>query len=340
MRSDVPVLITGAAGFIGFHLCQRMLKEGYDVVGFDNLNNYYDVALKKSRIEILRKRARFTFVKADLTDSKAVERIFRKYSFKVVINLAAQAGVGHSITHPDVYVKTNIAGFLNILESCRRKRPDHLIFASSSSVYGANRKMPFSTSDNVDHPLALYAASKKSNELMAHAYAHLYKIPSTGLRFFSVYGTFGRPDMALFIFTRAILSGKPINIYNYGMMRRDFTYIDDIVEGIVRLIPHPPKPDNGWNALQPDPDYSFAPYRIYNIGNGAPVPLLDFVEALEDELGRKAIKNFLPIQNGDVPEAWADTKALQSATGFKPGTPVKEGIAKFVAWYLKYYNIN
>ncbi len=339
MRNASPILVTGAAGFIGFHLCGRLLRDGFNVVGLDNLNSYYDVSLKKSRLEILRKRARFSFVKAELGDKRSIDKLFRKYSFPTVINLAAQAGVPHSITHPYDYINSNITGFLNILEACRFHKPEHLIFASSSSVYGANSKMPFNTSDNVDHPLALYAVSKKTNELMAHAYASLYQIPSTGLRFFSAYGTYGRPDMALFIFTRAILAGRPIDIYNYGKMRRDFTYVDDIVEGIVRLIPKAPTGDNSWNAKDPDPASSFAPYRLYNIGNNEPVQLLEFIETLENKLGKKAIKNFLPMREGDVPEAWADTTALQSQTGFKPSTSVKEGVGKFVDWYLKYYRI-
>jgi UDP-glucuronate 4-epimerase len=339
MRSSVPILVTGAAGFIGFHLCQRLLKNGHSVIGLDNLNNYYDVKLKKSRLQLLNTRAKFSFVRADLADKIVIDKLFKKNSFRTVINLAAQAGVNHSITNPYQYVHTNITGFLNILEACRHFMPEHLIYASSSSVYGANKKMPFSTHDNVDHPLALYAVSKKSNELMAHAYSNLFQIPTTGLRFFSVYGPYGRPDMALFIFAKSILEGKPIRVFNYGRMRRDFTYVDDIVEGIVRLIPKAPKGNPEWDAKHPDPSSSFAPYRLYNIGNNEPVELLDFISALEDKLGKKAIKNFLPIQDGDVEEARADTAALQAETGFKPSTPIKEGIDKFIDWYRRYYKI-
>jgi UDP-glucuronate 4-epimerase len=333
------ILVTGAAGFIGFHLTRRLLAGGMEVTGLDSLNDYYDVNLKKSRLDLLRTDPRFRFVQIDLKNKDEVDGLFQKHHFECVINLAAQAGVRYSLTHPYAYLDSNLTGFLNILEACRHFQAGHLIFASSSSVYGASKKMPFSTHDNVDHPLALYAASKKSNELMAHAYSHLYKIPVTGLRFFTVYGPYGRPDMALFIFTKAILEGRPIDVYNFGKMKRDFTYVDDIVEGIVKLIPKVPAGNKDWNPRQPDPSSSFAPYRIFNIGNNQPVELLEFIEVLEEKLGRKAVKNFLPLQDGDVEETYADITDLEQVTGFRPSTSIDEGIGKFVTWYREYYKI-
>ncbi len=336
-RQDV--LVTGAAGFIGFHLSRRLLDSGHAVTGLDNLNDYYDVSLKKSRLEILKRYPAFQFSPVDLTDKPAVDQLFDQRRFRTVVNLAAQAGVRYSLINPYAYLESNVHGFLNILEACRNQRPDHLIYASSSSVYGANKKIPFSTHDNVDHPLAIYAATKKSNELMAHAYASLYQLPVSGLRFFTVYGPYGRPDMALFLFTEAILSGKPIDVYNFGRMRRDFTYVDDIVEGIVRLMPKPPSGNPGWDGSHPDPSTSYAPYRLYNMGNHQPVELLHFIEVLEQKLGKKAIKNFAPLQAGDVEATYADCSDLEEVTGFSPNTPIEEGIGKFVAWYKDYYGI-
>lgn len=329
--------VTGAAGFIGFHLSQRLLNAGVAVTGLDNLNDYYDVNLKKSRLSQLQKFPNFSFHQQDLADRKAIDAIFDKEKFDVVVNLAAQAGVRYSLENPYAYLDSNLTGFLNILEACRRVKPSHLIFASSSSVYGANKKVPFSTHDNVDHPLALYAASKKANELMAHAYASLYQIRVTGLRFFTVYGPYGRPDMALFLFTEAILNGRPIDVYNFGRMQRDFTYVDDIVEGIVRLMPNAPSGDKAWNASSPDPASSYAPYRIFNIGNHQPVELLKFIEVLEEKLGKKAVKNLLPLQPGDVESTYAEMTDLETAVGFRPATSIEEGIGKFVDWYRSYY---
>lgn len=331
--------MTGAAGFIGFHLSKRLLIDGYKVDGLDNVNNYYDVSLKQSRLSILKDHPDFTFHKIDLSDKSSTDQLFRDSKFDYVVNLAAQAGVRYSIENPYTYLESNIAGFLNILEACRNNPVKHLVYASSSSVYGANKKMPFSTHDNVDHPLALYAASKKSNELMAHAYSSLYDIPTTGLRFFSAYGTYGRPDMALFIFTKAILAGEPINVYNHGEMKRDFTYIDDLVECIVRLIPKPAKPDKSWSGLNPDPSTSFAPYKIYNVGNSSTVELSRYIEIIEEKLGKKAIKNFLPMQVGDVPDALADVEDLQREINFKPSTPIEVGVSNFIDWYIKYYKV-
>lgn len=333
------VLVTGAAGFIGYHLSRRLCDLNYKVIGLDNLNSYYEVALKKSRLEILNESSNFIFYQAGLEDKQILDSIFRKESINYVVNLAAQAGVRYSITNPYAYLDSNIVGFLNILEACRNFPVKHLIYASSSSVYGANRQMPFSVHDNVDHPLALYAATKKSNELMAHAYSNLYNIPTTGLRFFTVYGPYGRPDMALFLFTKAILEGKPIDVFNYGKMKRDFTYVDDIVEGIVRLLPHIPKKNPNWNFANPDPATSFAPYKVYNIGNNQPVELIHFIEVLENKLGKKAVKNFLPLQDGDVPETFADVDDLVNDVGFKPSTSIETGIGNFVNWYLDYYKI-
>lgn len=334
-----PLLVTGSAGFIGFHLCKRLSELGHAVVGLDSLNEYYDVSLKKARLQSLSGYSNFTFVQLDLTDKDALFKLFQKHRFRCVINLAAQAGVRYSLTHPYAYLESNLHGFLNVLEACRHYRPDHLIYASSSSVYGANKSMPFSVHDNVDHPLALYAATKKSNELMAHAYSNLYQLPVTGLRFFTVYGPFGRPDMALFIFTKAILEGQPIDIFNFGKMKRDFTYVDDIVEGIVRLMNKVPAVNQQWDAHHPDPSSSFAPYRIYNIGNNKPVELMRFIEVLEEKLGKQAIKNFLPLQDGDVPETFADISDLERDIDFRPDTSIETGIGKFVSWYKEYYGI-
>jgi len=332
-------LVTGAAGFIGFHLSQRLINLGYSVAGVDNINNYYDVGLKNSRLELLKQDQNFSFHQLDLTHQKELDNLFTSYNFSFVVNLAAQAGVRYSITNPHAYLESNIHGFLNVLEACRHHNIKHLIYASSSSVYGANKKMPFSTHDNIDHPLSLYAASKKSNELMAHTYSVLYNLPTTGLRFFSAYGTYGRPDMALFIFTKAILAGEPINVFNHGKMRRDFTYVDDLVESVSRLIPKIATPNENWNGLRPDPATSFAPYKIYNIGNNSTVELIRFIEIIEEKLGRKAIKNFLPMQEGDVPEALADVEDLMNEINFKPATPIEVGVGKFVDWYLDYYKI-
>lgn len=333
------ILITGAAGFIGFHLSKILCQSGYKVTGIDNLNDYYDVNLKQSRLDILLKEENFSFHKVDMCDRNLMEELFQKHEFQYVVNLAAQAGVRYSLTNPRAYIESNIDGFLNILEGCRHNKVKHLIYASSSSVYGANTKMPFSVEDNVDHPVSLYAATKKSNELMAHTYSHLYVIPTTGLRFFTVYGPFGRPDMALFLFTKAIIEGKPIDVFNYGKMRRDFTYVDDIVEGIVRLIPNVPSGNPDWNSAQPSPADSYAPYKIYNIGNNQPVELMEFIEAIENALGKKAVKNLLPIQPGDVPATYADVDALINDVNFKPSTAIASGIQNFVDWYLDYYKI-
>jgi UDP-glucuronate 4-epimerase len=337
--SKEVVLVTGAAGFIGFHLVQSICSRGYDVVGIDNLNNYYDVTLKESRLNILKKIENFSFQNIDLTDLPALKNVFSTRRFSTVINLAAQAGVRYSLTNPHAYLESNLHGFLNILEVCRHNNVSHLIYASSSSVYGANRKMPFSVHHNVDHPLSLYAASKKANELMAHTYSSLYNLPTTGLRFFTVYGPYGRPDMALFIFTKAILEGKPIDVYNNGKMKRDFTYVADIVESITRLIPKIPAPNKQWDGMKPDPATSFAPYRVFNIGNNKPVELLRFIEVIEEKLGRKAVKNFLPLQDGDVPETYADVEDLMREVDFKPSTRIEDGIGKFIDWYLDYYKI-
>lgn len=333
------ILVTGAAGFIGFHLCLRLLQSGDQVVGLDNLNEYYDVQLKKDRLKQVEAHDLFRFYKMDLMDRKAVSGLFAEEKFDVVVNLAAQAGVRYSLVNPYSYADTNLMGFLNVLEGCRHHQVNHLVFASSSSVYGANTRMPFSVHDNVDHPVSLYAATKKANELMAHAYSTLYKMPCTGLRFFTVYGPWGRPDMALFLFTRAILEGKPIDVYNYGRMQRDFTYIDDIIEGVVRIIARIPEPDPGWNGDLPDTAASFAPYRLYNIGNNQPVELLAFIRALEECLGKKAQKNLMAIQPGDVPATYADVDDLTRDVGFKPATPIEVGIRRFVDWYRQYYRV-
>jgi UDP-glucuronate 4-epimerase len=337
--SSQKILVTGAAGFIGFHLACKLLNAGYSVTGIDNINSYYDVNLKHSRLEILRAIAGFSFEQIDLTDRAELGRLFSAADFECVVNLAAQAGVRYSLINPHAYLESNLHGFLNILECCRHQQVKHLIYASSSAVYGANRKMPFSIHHNVDHPISLYAASKKSNELMAHAYSALFALPTTGLRFFNAYGPYGRPDMALFIFTRAILEGKPIEVHNQGKMRRDFTYVDDITEAIVRLVPSIPKPDVTWDAMNPDPATSFAPYRIFNIGNNHPVELEYFIEVIEKKLGRKAVRNFLPLQDGDVTETYADVDDLMHAVNFKPATSIEVGIGKFIDWYLDYYKV-
>ena len=331
------ILVTGAAGFIGFHLSRRLLKEGDTVVGLDNLNDYYDVSLKQARLKLLQKNEGFRFIRASLADRNEMDSLFAKNGFEIVVNLAAQAGVRYSLKNPYAYLDSNLTGFLNILEGCRHHPVKHLVFASSSSVYGGNTRMPFSTRDNVDHPLSLYAATKKSNELMAHAYASLYRIPCTGLRFFTVYGPWGRPDMALFLFTRAILENRPIDVFNHGKMKRDFTYIDDIVEGVVRVLDRIPEPDPAWRGDSPDPSSSFAPYRLYNIGNNRPVDLMEYITTLEDQLGRKAVRNLLPMQAGDVPATCADVDDLTADVGFRPATPITEGIRRFVAWYREYY---
>jgi UDP-glucuronate 4-epimerase len=331
------ILVTGAAGFIGFHTSLALLDRGDEVVGFDNLNSYFDPALKEARLRKLRPRNGFHFITGDLADRAAMERLFKVHRPQRVIHLAAQAGVRYSLTHPHAYVESNLVGFMNILEGCRHNGVEHLVFASSSSVYGANTKMPFSVHDNVDHPLSLYGATKKSNELMAHTYAHLYRLPVTGLRFFTVYGPWGRPDMALFKFVRKILAGEPIDVFNEGHHARDFTYIDDIVEGVVRIVDRTPAPNSNWSGDQPDPATSSAPYRVYNIGNHNPVQLMDFIACIEKALKRKAKKNFLPLQPGDVPATYAHVADLNSAVGFEPNTPIEEGIRRFVEWYRDYY---
>jgi UDP-glucuronate 4-epimerase len=331
------ILVTGAAGFIGFFLAKRLLESGVTVYGLDNYNDYYDPALKRDRIAALQQYENFVSLEMDLADIPGMAELFRDKEFDVVVNLAAQAGVRYSLENPLAYVETNLVGFANILEGCRHAGVKHLVFASSSSVYGANTKMPFSVHHNVDHPVSLYAASKKSNELMAHAYSHLYGLHCTGLRFFTVYGPWGRPDMAYFLFTKAILEGKPINVFNHGKMRRDFTYIDDIVEGVVRIIDRLPEPNPDWTGDNPDPGTSYAPYKIYNIGNNQTVELMRFIEVLEDCLGRKAEKNFLPMQMGDVQATWANVDDLSRDVGFIPSTTVEVGLKKFVDWYREYY---
>jgi UDP-glucuronate 4-epimerase len=331
------VLVTGAAGFIGFHLCSRLLERGDVVTGLDNINDYYDVNLKLERLKRLEVRKGFSFVKLDLQDRAAMEKLFAEGGYNAVVNLAAQAGVRYSLKNPYSYIDSNIVGFLNVLEGCRHNGVGHLVFASSSSVYGANTKMPFSVHDNVDHPVSLYAATKKANELMAHTYASLYNVPCTGLRFFTVYGPWGRPDMALFLFTKAMLGNRPIDIFNYGKMRRDFTYIDDIVEGVVRVTDSIPQPNPRWSGDNPDSATSYAPYRLYNIGNNNPVELMKFIEVIEVSLGIKAIKNFMPLQAGDVPATYADVNDLINDVGFKPATSIEAGIKKFIEWYREYY---
>ena len=332
------VLVTGAAGFIGYHLAQRLLNEGCEVAGIDNLNDYYDVHLKEDRLAHLTRNDKFSFHKGDLCDLKILERIFKEKQIDVVVNLAAQAGVRYSLENPHAYVESNLVGFVNILECCRHNQVGHLVFASSSSVYGANTHMPFSVHHNVDHPVSLYAATKKSNELMAHSYSHLYGLRCTGLRFFTVYGPWGRPDMALFLFTKAILEDKPIKVFNHGKMQRDFTYIDDIVEGVVRTMKRRPEPNPDWSGDTPDPGTSYVPYKIYNIGNNSPIELQQFIKVIENALGREAQKEYLDLQPGDVVATYADIDDLIADVGFKPQTPIEEGVKKFVEWYKSYYN--
>lgn len=347
------ILVTGTAGFIGFHLSKRLIREGYNIVGLDNMNDYYDVNLKYARLKengidkdtiednkliISSKFSNYSFIKADLSDKATLEKVFIQNNIIKVVNLAAQAGVLYSIENPSAYIESNIVGFANILEACRQHKIEHLLYASSSSVYGLNESMPFSTSDNIDHPISLYAASKKSNELMAHTYSHLYGIPTTGLRFFTVYGPWGRPDMALFIFTKAIIEGKPIKINNNGDMMRDFTYVDDIVESLYRILDKPPSGNTEWSGLNPDPSSSPAPYKVYNIGNSSPVKLMDFIEAIEKHLGKTAIKEFRPMQSGDVPATWADVEDLYGKINYKPETQIAKGISNFISWYKEYYS--
>jgi UDP-glucuronate 4-epimerase len=335
----MKVLITGSAGFIGSALALRLMERGDEVIGIDNLNDYYDVGLKKARLARTTAYAAYTDVRVDLEDKEGIAETFRKHQPQRVVNLAAQAGVRYSLENPHAYVDTNLVGFTNILEGCRHNGVEHLVYASSSSVYGSNTRMPFSVHDNVDHPVSLYAASKKANELMAHTYSHLYRVPATGLRFFTVYGPWGRPDMALFMFTRNILAGKPIDVFNYGNHRRDFTYIDDIVEGVVRVLDRIPEPNPDWNSDAPDSASSNAPYRLYNIGNNQPVELMHYIEVLEDCLGMQAEKNMLPLQPGDVPATYADVTDLVRDVGYKPDMSVEQGVASFVAWYRDYYQV-
>lgn len=336
----MKILVTGAAGFIGFHTAVKLLKRGDDVVGLDNFNDYYDVTLKEARAAILSGYDNFRMVRINLQDRDAIESLFVAGKFQKVIHLAAQAGVRYSIENPHSYIESNIVGTLHILEGCRHHEVEHLVYASSSSVYGANTAMPFSIHQNVDHPLALYGATKKANELMAHTYSNLYGLPTTGLRFFTVYGPYGRPDMALFLFTKNIIEGKPIDVFNYGNHRRDFTYVADIVEGVVRTMDHTATANEKWDSANPDPGTSKAPYRIYNIGNQKPVALMRYIEVVEDCLGRKAEKNLLPLQDGDVPDTYADAEDLKIDVGYKPDTPIEVGIRNFIDWYLDYYNID
>lgn len=335
----MKILVTGAAGFIGSHVSHLLLDRGDEVIGLDNLNDYYDVSLKEARLARLTEREGFRFIRLDVADRAGMAALFRDAGIERVIHLAAQAGVRHSLEDPHSYIDANVVGFMNILEGCRHHDIEHLVYASTSSVYGANTKMPFSESQNVDHPLAIYAATKKANELMAHSYSHLFQLPTTGLRFFTVYGPWGRPDMALFKFTRAILAGEPIEVFNYGHHKRDFTFVDDIAQGIVRACDKIAQPNPNWDSNDPDPATSNAPYRIYNIGNNKPVDLLRYIEVLEECLGRKAERELLPLQPGDVPDTYADASALVEEVGYKPDTPVEEGIAKFVEWYREYYEV-
>jgi UDP-glucuronate 4-epimerase len=334
----VKLLVTGAAGFIGFHTAKLLLERGDEVVGLDNLNNYYDPALKEARLEILRSFKRFRFVKADLADRGAMQPLFRAERFQRVVHLAAQAGVRYSLENPHAYVHSNIVGFLEVIEGCRHTQVEHLVYASTSSVYGANTQMPFAESQGVDHPLTLYAATKRSNELMAHSYSSLYTLPTTGLRFFTVYGPWGRPDMALFLFTKNILAGLPIDVYNGGDHRRDFTYVDDIVQGVVAAVDHVASPDPNWDSDHPNPSTSSAPFRIYNIGNQKPVPLMRYIDVLEQSLGKKALKNMLPMQLGDLADTWADVETLAREVGYRPSTDLETGVKHFVEWYLAYYH--
>jgi UDP-glucuronate 4-epimerase len=335
----MKVLVTGSAGFIGNNLSLRLLDRGDEVIGIDNLNDYYDVSLKEARLARIISHKNFTEARIDLEDRNAINELFSTHKPERVVNLAAQAGVRYSLENPFAYIDTNIVGFINILEACRHNDVEHLVYASSSSVYGANTNMPFSVHNNVDHPMSLYAATKKSNELMAHTYANLYQIPVTGLRFFTVYGPWGRPDMALFMFTKKILAGEPIDVFNYGNHRRDFTYIDDIVEGVIRTLDKIPAPNENWSGDHPDPATSKAPYRLYNIGNNQPVELKHYISVLEDCLGKKAIQNLLPLQPGDVPDTYADVEALIEDVNYKPSTSVEEGIANFVKWYREFYSV-
>jgi UDP-glucuronate 4-epimerase len=334
----VKLLVTGAAGFIGFHTARRLLERGDEVVGLDNLNAYYDPGLKAARLAILRGYPKFRFVEADIADRDTMESLFRVERFRRVVHLAAQAGVRYSIINPHVYVQSNITGFLHVIEGCRHNAVEHLVYASTSSVYGANTRMPFSEQQNVDHPLTLYAATKKSNELMAHSYSSLYGLPTTGLRFFTVYGPWGRPDMALFLFTKNILAGAPIDVFNGGHHQRDFTYIDDIVQGVIAAVDKVAMPDPNWNSADPDPATGSAPYKIYNIGNQRPVELLRYIEVLEHCLGKRAQKNMLPMQPGDLPDTWADVEALARDVGYRPRTDLESGVKQFVEWYLGYYH--
>jgi UDP-glucuronate 4-epimerase len=334
-----PVLVTGAAGFIGYHLSHRLLSEGHSVIGLDNLSDYYSVELKQARVKRLQEKDGFTFVRMDLADGQDLQSLFADHRFDVVYNLAAQAGVRYSLINPQAYVKANLEGFVNILECCRHNETKHLVFASSSSVYGAGTKMPFSVHQNVDHPLSVYAASKKANELLAHSYAHLYRLPVTGLRFFTVYGPWGRPDMMMFLFTKAILEDRPIDVFNNGQMQRDFTYVDDIVESVVRVGERIARPNPNWDGNAPDPATSNAPYQLYNIGNHSPAKLMDVIEMLENALGKKAIKNMLPMQPGDVPATFADVEDLARDVDFAPRTPIKVGVQRFVEWYRAYYGV-
>jgi UDP-glucuronate 4-epimerase len=334
---DRPVLVTGSAGFIGFFLAEKLLRAGLKVVGIDNLNPYYDPKLKQARLDLLSQYPGFTFEKIDLSDRAGLGASFDRHGFRQVVNLAAQAGVRYSIENPHAYAETNLIGFLNILEECRRTKVAHLVYASSSSVYGGNRKLPFSVHDSVDHPVSFYAATKKANELMAHSYSHLYGLPATGLRFFTVYGPWGRPDMAIFIFTKALLEGSPINVFNHGEMQRDFTYVDDIVEGLARLLPVAPALNPEFDTANPDPGSSWAPHRVYNIGNSRSENLMDMISILEELTERTAIKEFLDMQPGDVPATFADVTDLEDAVGFRPATPLREGLTRFVTWYRDYY---
>jgi len=335
----VRILVTGTAGFIGSTLAIRLLERGDEVIGVDNVNDYYDPRLKEARLERLKVYDKFTEVRISLEDRPAIEKVFQDYKPQRVVNLAAQAGVRYSLENPQAYIDANIVGFTNILEGCRHHNVEHLVYASSSSVYGANESMPFSVHDNVDHPVSLYAASKKANELMAHTYSHLFNLPTTGLRFFTVYGPWGRPDMALFMFTKNIIEGKPIDVFNYGKHQRDFTYIDDIVEGVIRTLDHVAEPNPNWSGKDPDSATSKAPYRIYNIGSNNPCELLRYIEIIEECIGKKAIKNLLPLQPGDVPATYADVEALIQDVGYKPATPIEEGIANFVTWYRDFYKV-
>jgi len=335
----MKIMVTGTAGFIGNHLAIKLLERGDEVIGIDNLNDYYDVNLKLARLDRIKDHENFTDIRADISDREAMEQLFEEHKPQRVVNLAAQAGVRYSIENPHAYIESNIVGYLNILEGCRHHNVEHLVYASSSSVYGANETMPFSVHDNVDHPLSLYAASKKANELMAHTYSNLYNLPTTGLRFFTVYGPWGRPDMALFLFTKAIMEGKPIDVFNYGKHRRDFTYIDDIVEGVIRTLDNVATANKEWSGKEPDSGTSKAPWRVYNIGNQSPVELMDYIDTLEKFLGKKVEKNLLPLQPGDVPDTYADVEALVKDVGYKPNTTIDQGIEKFVAWYKDYYKV-